>query len=108
MVMIVEQDRRQAASHVEFDVVGQHAQQNMSAHPRRGTLVHGGEGDRSSPAFLLFQAARTDSGRPRSSMRLSAFTVIWVSTSWAGPAWERSVSPITLLYRLIAASALAL
>ena len=36
--MIVEQQRRQAASHVEFDVVGQHAQQNMSAHPRRGPM----------------------------------------------------------------------
>src|SRR3954464_5535591 len=54
-----------------------------------------------------YQAARTESGRPRPSIRLSALTAIWVSTCWAGPAWERSVSPITRLYRLIAASALA-
>src|SRR5690349_14032041 len=59
------------------------------------TLVHGGERDRSPPAFLPFQAARTESGRPRPNMRLSALTAIWISTSWAGPAWERSVSPIT-------------
>src|SRR5690349_20417025 len=73
-----------------------------------GTLAHGGERDRSRPAFLLFQATRTDSGRPRLSIRLSALTAIWVSTCWAGPAWERKVSPITRLYRLMAASALAL
>src|SRR3982750_3321270 len=60
------------------------------------------------PAFLVSQAARTESGRPRPNMRLSALTAIWVSTCWAGPAWERRVSPITRLYRLIAASALAL
>src|SRR5689334_4423554 len=75
---------------------------------RRNALVHGGERDRSPPAFLPFQAARTESGRPRPTMRLSALTAIWVSASWAGPAWERRVSPITRLYRLIAASALAL
>src|SRR5690242_18508913 len=75
---------------------------------RGATLVHGGERDRSRPAFLLFQATRTDSGRPRLSIRLSALTAIWVSTCWAGPAWERKVSPITRLYRLMAASALAL
>src|SRR4051812_565663 len=72
------------------------------------TLVHGGERDRSSPAFLLSHAARTESGRPRPSIRLSALTAIWVSTCWAGPAWERRVSPMTRLNRLIAASALAL
>src|SRR5882724_12409191 len=37
-VMVVEQQRREAASHVEFDVVGQHAHQDMSAHPRRGPM----------------------------------------------------------------------
>src|SRR3954464_8935292 len=35
-----------------------------------GTLMHGGERDRSPPAFLVSQAARTESGRPRPSMRL--------------------------------------
>src|SRR5689334_12009959 len=79
-----------------------------SAWAPEATLVHGGERDRSRPAFLLFQATRTDSGRPRLSIRLSALTAIWVSTCWAGPAWERKVSPITRLYRLMAASALAL
>src|SRR5690349_6430374 len=78
------------------------------AQPSFVTLVYGGERDRSRPAFLLFQATRTDSGRPRLSIRLSALTAIWVSTCWAGPAWERKVSPITRLYRLMAASALAL
>ena len=60
------------------------------------------------PWFLDLQAARTDSGRPMSSMRLRTVTAIWVSASCAGRAWERKVSPMIRLYRLIAPSAPAL
>src|SRR5690242_139088 len=86
---------------------GHHRTQGHRSRPgrqRSATLVHGGERDRICPAFLPFQAARTESGRPRPNMWLSALTAIWISTSWAGPAWERRVSPITRLYRLMAAS----
>jgi hypothetical protein len=58
--------------------------------------------------FLDHQAARTDSGRPRSSIRLRTVTAIRVSTSWAGRVCERKVSPMMRLYRLIAPSAPAL
>ena len=60
------------------------------------------------PWFVDFQAARTDSGRPRSSIRLRTVTAIRVSTSWAGRVCERTVSPMMRLYRLIAPSAPAL
>jgi hypothetical protein len=39
---------------------------------------------REVPWFLDLQATRTDSGRPRSSMRLRMLTAILVSTSCAG------------------------
>ena len=60
------------------------------------------------PWFLDLQAARTESGRPRSSMRLRTVTAIRVSTSCAGRVCERKVSPMMRLYRLIAPSAPAL
>ncbi len=34
-VVVVKEDRGQTASHVEFDVVGQHAEKDVGAHPRR-------------------------------------------------------------------------
>ena len=60
------------------------------------------------PWFLDHQAARTDSGRPRSSIRLRTVTAIRVSTSWVSRVCERKVSPMMRLYRLIAPSAPAL
>jgi hypothetical protein len=54
--------------------------------------------------FVGLQAARTESGRPRSSIRLRTATAIRVSVSWAGWLWERKVSPMMRLYRLIASS----
>ena len=60
------------------------------------------------PWFGDLQAARTDSGRPRSSIRLRTVTAIRVSTSWAGRVCERKVSPMMRLYRLIVPSAPAL
>src|SRR4051812_9990894 len=60
------------------------------------------------PWFGDLQAARTDSKRPRSSIRLRTVTAIRVSTSWAGRVCERKVSPMMRLYRLIAPSAPAL
>jgi hypothetical protein len=39
-VVIVEQDRRQAASHVPFQIVGEHAEQHVRAHPRRGPVEY--------------------------------------------------------------------
>ena len=56
--------------------------------------------------FPDFQAARTDSERPRSSIWLRMLTAIRVS--YAGRVCERKVSPIMRLYRLIAPSAPAL
>jgi hypothetical protein len=43
------------------------------------------------PWFVDLQAARTESGRPRSSIRLRTVTAIRVSTSWAGRVCERKV-----------------
>ena len=60
------------------------------------------------PWFLDLQAARTDSGRARSSILLRTLTAMRVSTSWAGRVCERKVSPMMRLYRLIAPSAPAL
>ena len=60
------------------------------------------------PWFGDLQAARTEFGRPRSNMRLRTVTAIRVSTSWAGRPWERKVSPMMRLYRLIVPSAPAL
>ena len=60
------------------------------------------------PWFVDLQAARTDSWRPRSSIRLRTVTAIRVSTFWAGRVCERKVSPMMRLYRLIAPSAPAL
>ena len=56
--------------------------------------------------FPDFQAARTDSERPRSSIWLRMLTAIRVS--YAGRVCERKVSPMIRLYRLIAPSAPAL
>ena len=39
-VMVVEQDGRQAAAHVEFDVVGEHAEEDVGAHAGRGPMEH--------------------------------------------------------------------
>ena len=58
--------------------------------------------------FLDHQAARTESGRPRSSMRLRMLTAMRVSVSCAGWLWERKVSPMMRLYRLIVPSTPAL
>jgi hypothetical protein len=69
------------------------------------TEVYEGRG---VPWFLDYQAARTDSGRPRSSMRLRTVTAILVSVSCAGRLWERKVSPMMRLYRLIVPSTPAL
>ena len=71
-------------------------------------LVHGGRRARNSPWFVDHQAARTESGRPRSSIRLRTVTAIRVSTSWAGRVCERKVSPMMRLYRLIVPSTPAL
>jgi hypothetical protein len=60
------------------------------------------------PWFLDLQAARADSGRARSSIRLRTVTAIRVSVSCAGRLWERKVSPMIRLYRLIVPSAPAL
>ena len=65
-------------------------------------------GEQSVPWFLDLQAARTDSERPRSSIRLRTLTAIRVSVSCAGRLWERKVSPMMRLYRLIVPSAPAL
>src|SRR3954464_5712696 len=67
----------------------------------------GGRRGQISPWFVDHQAARTDCGRARSSIRLRTVTAIRVSTSWAGRVCERKVSPMMRLYRLIAPSALA-
>src|SRR3954454_22954477 len=70
-------------SEAELHILEARMLEASMAQARRGelgkavTLVHGGERDRICPAFLPFQAARTDSGRPRSNMRLSALTAIW-------------------------------
>ena len=58
--------------------------------------------------FLDHQAARMESGRPRSSMRLRMLTAMRVSVSCAGWLWERKVSPMMRLYRLIVPSTSAL
>jgi hypothetical protein len=60
------------------------------------------------PCFADHQAARTESGRPRSSIRLRTVTAILISASCAGRVCERKVSPMIRLYRLIAPSAPAL
>jgi hypothetical protein len=75
---------------------------------RYSALVHGGRRARISPWFVDHQAALTDSGRPRSNIRLRTVTAIRVSTSWAGRVCERKVSPMMRLYRLIVPSAPAL
>ena len=53
------------------------------------TEVYKGRG---VPWFLDHQAARMESRRPRSSIRLRTLTAILVSTSCAGRLWERKVS----------------
>ncbi len=58
--------------------------------------------------YFDLHATRTDSGRPRPNMRLRTLTAIRVSTFCAGREWERKVSPMICLYRLIAPSAPAL
>jgi hypothetical protein len=73
-----------------------------------GALVHGGRRARISPWFVDHQAARTEFGRPRSNMRLRTLTAILVSTSYDGRPWERKVSPMMRLYRLIVPSTPAL
>ena len=38
--LVVEQDGRQAAAHVEFDVVGEHAEEDVGAYAGRGPMKH--------------------------------------------------------------------
>jgi D-arabinose 1-dehydrogenase-like Zn-dependent alcohol dehydrogenase len=59
---------------------------------------------REVPYPVATHATRTDSGRPRSSMRLRTSTAIAISVAWAASVWERSASPITCLKRPIWAS----
>ena len=40
-VMVVEQQGSEALTHVQFDVVGEHAQQDMGTHPLRGAVMNG-------------------------------------------------------------------
>jgi hypothetical protein len=67
------------------------------------TEVYEGRG---VPWFLDHQAARTDSGRPRSSMRLRMLTAMRVSVSCAGRLWERKAGLFSsaLIERAIAQS----
>ena len=39
-IVLVEQHRGQAPAHVPFQIVGQHAEQDVRAHPRRGPMEH--------------------------------------------------------------------
>jgi hypothetical protein len=39
MVVLVEQQRRQALAHVEFHIVGEHAQEHMRPHPRHQPVI---------------------------------------------------------------------
>ncbi len=38
-VVVVEEDRGQALAHVPFQIIRQHAQQHMGAHPGRGPMI---------------------------------------------------------------------
>ena len=58
------------------------------------------------PWFLDHQVAQTDSGHPRSSKRLR--TLMAMQVSCAGRLWERKMSPMMRLSRLIVPSAPAL
>jgi hypothetical protein len=44
-------------------------------------------------------ATQTDSGRPRSSIRLSTSAAIAISLAWAASVWKRRVSPMTCFQR---------
>ena len=67
------------------------------------TLLHGSGRGRlrcPNPGYVR----RTYSGRPRSNMRFSARTATAISVARRASVRERSVSPITRLYRLMSAS----
>jgi hypothetical protein len=84
--------------HVQGQVTVERLRCSGARRPENGVL----------PWFLDHQAARTASGRPKSSIRLRTVTAIRVSTSWVSRVCERKVSPMMRLYRLIAPSAPAL
>ncbi len=77
----------------------------------RDLLVHrcctGRGSGRTDPYPVRGQATRTDSGRPGSNMRLRAWTPTLTSVARRRSVRECSPSPITRLYREMAASARA-
>src|SRR3954447_6959500 len=87
---------------------------SLSDLPMRDDLVEhtalccmGRGSGRTGPYPVLGQAMRTDSGRPRPSMRLRAWTPTLTSVTRRRLVRECNPSPITRLYREIAASARA-
>src|SRR3954468_20907320 len=62
---------------------------------------------RTGPYPVRGQAVRTDSGRPSSSMRFRTWTATSISVARRSSVRERSLSPITRLYRPTVASARA-
>src|SRR4051812_41748087 len=103
---------RPTAKHFRIPVVGQIRLDEIALQPYGGDLRWKSRDQEPLVAvvhwFLDHQAARTDSGRPRSSMRLRMLTAMRVSVSCAGRVWERKVSPMMRLYRLIVPSTPAL
>ena len=62
---------------------------------------------RNSADLFCNQATRTEIGRPKSSMRLRAWTATFTSAARRSSMRERNPSPITCLNRPVAASARA-
>ena len=65
-----------------------------------GVLRGGAEGGR-NPCHAADQATRTESGRPRSSMRLRTSTAMATSAACASSVWKRRASPMTRFQRPI-------
>jgi hypothetical protein len=74
---------------------------------RRHCVARVGVADAPAPTPFRGHAMRTDSGRPSSSMRLSAWTPTLTSVTRRRSVRACSPSPITRLYREMAASARA-